>query len=220
MEQYEHESERRGLPVEQVVGDGADRRVAFVAITIAAVALVALIVVAVVVGGDGPWWFFGLLALIAAAVLALAVYRARSWFSWGNPQLFLPSSDNLCLGDRVVMRFRRRARGLVHPDEVELTAVLVCEERVRSDGDIATARLLERPVEVTMRGDDGDLVEADLVVEVPLFDAPPTMTLPHHEIAWSLEVRLVAGGAADDDSTFPLVVDPKVSARLLLGAAR
>lgn len=220
MEQYEHESERRGLPVEQVVGDGSDRRTALVAISIAAVSLVVLVVVALVVGGDGPWWFFALLAVIAAAVLALAVYRARSWFSWGNPQLFLPSSDNLCLGDRVVMRFRRRARGPLRPDDASLTAVLVCEERVRSDAGLTTERLVELPVEVSMRGDGDDLVEADLVVEVPLFDAPPTMTLAHHEIAWALEVHLVAGGAADDDSTFPLVVEPKVSARLLLGAAR
>ena len=222
MEDYEHESERRGLPLQTVLGDEGDRRRAIVSIVVTAFVGVVLLALALIVGTDGPWWFFALLGGIALITVVIAAWNVRVWVVWGNPQLFLPSSQDLLLGDRVTVRFRRRARGPVKPHEVQITARLRCYEEAlgTADGtDETEAEVFDGPVEVTRVAIVGSVVEADLRVEVPVFAAPPSMELTRHRVGWRLIVRIEAPGAPDDDSTFALVVAPAVADRAVTEAS-
>jgi len=222
MEDYEHESERRGLPIQHILGDPGDRRRALASVAATACAAVVLLTVAVVVGADGPWWFFTGLGLVALTVVAIAGWNIRIWVVWGNPELFLPSSNDLRLGDRVTVRFRRRARGRVHPSEVQITARLLCLEEALGAAHAApapVAHVWDAPVEVVRVEVAGSVVEADLVVEVPVHQAPPSMELTRHRVAWRLVVTIVAPGVPDDDSTFPLTVAPVLADRALVELA-
>ncbi|MFN3218770.1 MAG: hypothetical protein ACE367_19925 [Acidimicrobiales bacterium] len=221
MEDYEQESERRGLPVQTVLGDEGDRRRAIASIAITAVVGIVLLVLALIVGGDGPWWFFAVLGTIAILTVVIAAWNVRVWVVWGNPQLFLPSSQDLLLGDRVTVRFRRRARGPVQPSEVHVTARLRCYEEAlgTADGtDETEVEVFDAPVEVSRIDVVGSAVEADLVVEVPVFAAPPSMELTRHRVGWRLIVRIEAPGAPDDDSTFAVTVAPRLADRVLVEA--
>lgn len=221
MEDYEQESERRGLPLQTVLGDEGDRRRAIVSIVVTAIVAVVLLALALVVGTDGPWWFFALLGGVALATVAIAAWNVRVWVVWGNPQLFLPSSQDLLLGDRVTARFRRTARGSVKPDEVQITARLRCYEEAlgTADGtDETEVEVFDAPVEVSRVDVVGPVVEADLVVEVPVFAAPPSMELTRHRVSWRLVVTIQAPGVPDDDSTFAVIVAPRLADRVLVEA--
>ena len=76
-----------------------------------------------------------------------------------------------------------------------------------------TEQIYEAPVGVSLSV-SGRTVEADLEVDIPLFEAPPTMHLTHNEVHWELFVRMEAPNAPDDDTTFPLVVGPIVADRM------
>lgn len=219
MEDYEHESERRGLPLQTVVGDDQDRRRAIVSIVVTAIVAAAALALAVAIGGDGPWWLFALLGGVALATVAIAAWNVRVWVVWGDPQLFLPSSRDLALGDRVTVRFRRRARGPVEPTDVQITARLRCHEEAlgaADDTDETDLEAFDAPVEVVHIDVVGSVVEADLVIEVPLFAAPPSMELTRHRVSWRLVVAIRAPGVPDDDSTFALVVAPRLAERALV----
>lgn len=222
MEDYEQESERRGLPVQTVLGDEGDRHRAIVSIVATAVVGVALVALALIIGADGPWWFFALLGGVAFVTVAIAAWNVRVWVVWGNPQLFLPSSQDLALGDRVTVRFRRRARGAVKPDAVQIRARLRCYEEAlgaADDTDQSEVEVFDAPVEVSRVDVVGSVVEADLVVEVPVFAAPPSMELTRHRVGWRLIVMIEAPGVPDDDSTFALIVAPRLADRTLVEAA-
>lgn len=221
MEDYEQESERRGLPLQTVLGDEGDRRRAIVSIVVTAFVAVVLLALALIVGTDGPWWFFALLGGVAIVTVVIAAWNVRVWVVWGNPQLFLPSSQDLLLGDRVTVRFRRRARGAVKPDAVQITARLRCyEEALGTADDTAETEVevFDTPVEVSRVDVVGSTVEADLVVEVPVFAAAPSMELTRHRVGWRLVVMIEAPGVPDDDSTFALTVAPRLADRVLVEA--
>ena len=219
MEDYEHESERRGLPLQTVLGDESDRRRAIVSIVVTAGIGIVLLALALIVGTDGPWWFFALLGGVALVTVVIAAWNVRVWVVWGNPQLFLPSSQDLLLGDRVTVRFRRRARGSVTPDDVQITARLRCYEEAlgTADGtDETEVEVFDAPVVVSRVDVVGGVVEADLVVEIPVFAAPPSMELTRHRVGWRLIVRIEAPGVPDDDSSFAVIVAPRLADRALV----
>lgn len=220
MDHREHESEERGLPLHHVVTDTSDRRVALAFLT---GALVLLVIAALVVSlGDPPVWLMVLLGALVVGALLGAWWKVRVWAGWSNPQLHLPSSDPLRLGDVVVVRFRRVARGRADPEGLAITARLKVEERTSyregTDTRTATEVVLDRPVDVAMHDVVGREVEADLRLEVPLYEAPPSMDLGNNEVIWELEVDMAAPHAPDDLSTFVIQVGPEVSGRLQAGA--
>jgi hypothetical protein len=204
-----------------VLGDEGDRRRAIVSIVVTAVVAFVLLGLALIVGADGPWWFFALLGGVALVTVVIAAWNVRVWVVWGNPQLFLPSSQDLALGDRVTVRFRRTARGSAKPEEVQISARLRCYEEAlgTADGtDETEVEVFDAPVEVSRVEVVGSVVEADLVLEVPLFAAPPSMELTRHRVGWRLIVAIQAPGVPDDDSTFALVVAPRLADRVLVEA--
>lgn len=220
MEDYEQESERRGLPLQTVLGDEGDRRRATLSIVVTAVVGLVLLAIALVVGADGPWWFFALLGVVAFATVAIAAWNVRVWVVWGNPQLYLPSSHDLCLGDAVTVRFRRRARGPVQPSDAVVTARLRCYEEVLGAADLTTdseVEVYDAPVTVSRVDLVDSVVEADLEIEIPVFAAPPSMELTRHRVGWRLIVVIEAPGAPDDDSTFMLLVAPSLADRAIAG---
>ncbi len=215
MQDHEQESAERGLPLEQVVTDTSDRRAALTWLGIGAVLVVLLIVVALQDVRDVPWWVYATLGAGAAGSLAASLWKVRVWVGWGNPQLHLPSSDPLRLGDRVTARFRRRARGRSELGGLEVTARLRVEERAQLTGRasaIITHTVDELPVEVVLTGADERLVEADLLLDVPL-NHPPSMDLGANQLHWELQVDISGPRAPDDRTTFPLEVAPQLADR-------
>ncbi len=215
MQDHEQESAERGLPVEQVVTDTSDRRSALTWLAIGGALLVLLVVVALQSVRDVPWWVYATLGAGAAGSLAASLWKVRVWVGWGNPQLHLPSSDPLRLGDRVIARFRRQARGRSDLEGLGVTARLRVEERVQLAGranPTITHTIDEIPVEVVLTGADERLVEADLVLDVPL-GHPPTMDLGSKQLHWELRVDISGPRAPDDRTTFSLEVAPQVSDR-------
>lgn len=157
----------------------------------------------------------GLIALAVTAIVAAVAYRrARVWAHWENPQLFFPSSSSLRLGEEAIVRFRRQARRSGGAEGSSLTARLQCIEtvRYRSGTDIHTATETVWDALLPVRPHHtGDLLDCDLHVTVPVFDAPPTMVLPHNRVSWRIVVHIESPAAPDDDSTFAVVVGPEVA---------
>lgn len=228
MDRHEHDSEGRGIPVEHVLSDTSDRRTALMWLIAALVFIAGLVVVAVAVSDPSPI-LPAVLAVSAAAALAIAWSKVRVWAGWSNPQLFLPSSDPLHLGDAITARLRRTARGRADLEGVAVSAVVRVEERVQSSerlpaaGKHYTSRTVEVvheiPVAVTLNEDGGRRLEAELGIEIPLFEAPPSMNLPNNKVVWELIVSIEAPNAPDDVSSFPLVVAPEVALRLQAGGS-
>ena len=220
MDAYEEESEQRGLPLGRVLADSSDR---LWGITAAVVALAgaALVVVGIV---TNQLWLIagGLVAIVVGALLAR--FLAGGWAAWANPQLHLPSSEDLHLGDHVTVRFKRRARGRTSTAGVEVSGELVVTERYRrpqgataGGSTMATHEIYRSPVEVTLLDVVGPVVEADLVLDIPLAAAPATIDLKENAVVWTLDVDIAAPGSPDDRATFPLVVAPQVANRILDG---
>ncbi|MFV2039952.1 MAG: hypothetical protein ACC660_06890 [Acidimicrobiales bacterium] len=211
-------SEERGLPLQHSITDSYDRNLAIVTGTSFAVALIALIAVVVWAGGDPSALVYVPLAAVTLALAVVAYVKVRVWAGWGNPQLFLPSSKPLHLGDKIVVRFRRAARRNADPAGLELSAWIEVDELTTVRGAPGrrqhVERVYEAPAEVVLRSGTGQTVEADLAIDVPLSEAPPSLALPANEVRWRLVVRIVAPHLPDDDSTFPLVVAPFVAQRL------
>lgn len=222
MDEHEHESEERGLPLEHVMADTSDRRVALAALGAALVVIVALVVLAVGIS-DAPLVLLVVLGLVAAAALLLAWYKVRVWAGWSNPQLFLPSSDPLHLGDHVVVRFRRTARGRSETTGLAVTAMLQVEERASyqqgNSSETAKEIVYEGLLEVTMHDSENRTIEVDIGVDIPLYGAPPTMDLNNNEVHWELIVNMTAPNAPDDLSSFTIDVDPQVASRLQSGGS-
>lgn len=223
MDRREHESEELGLPLHRVLTDRADRTVALSGLAVVVALLAAVVAIAVTAGGDASAWLYVALALVAVAILVFTYRRVLVWAGWGNPQLFLPSSDDLHLGDDVIVRFRRVARRGTDPGGLSITARLIAEEATRhgdssgGDGVEHVTRVLDEPMDVVLTNVVRQTVEADIRVAVPLSEAPPTLVLPRNAIRWRLVVGIEAPNAPDDDSTFPLVVAPVVAVRLQSG---
>lgn len=223
MDHWEHESEERGLPLQRVLTDTGDRAAALVGIGIAVAVLLVLGSVAVVAGGEAGTWLYVVLIALAAVVGYITYRRLRVWAGWGNPELFLPSSADLSLGDHVTVRFRRVARRGSDPEGLSVAGRLLVEEvtrRVDRDGERShdhVELVYEAPVETVLTTIVGRTVEADLALDIPLADVPPTLDLPSNMVRWRLIVGIEAPNAPDDDSTFPLVVAPVVAHRLQSG---
>lgn len=216
MDPHEEASEKQGLPLDQVAAR-ARQNAPLVAASMVAIAASVLVIVALV--SSWPIWLVIVLAgLVVAAAVAVGG-TLRSAAAWDNPQLFLPSNDDLHLGDHVVVRFRREAGGLMDTSGAAVSAEVFVDERARSaDGSGEQRhRVYRNEVPAVLHGAADNTIEADLAIDIPLYDAPPTMDLGHHEIVWSLEVTIDAPHAPNDTSTFPLLVAPTVARRLVDG---
>jgi hypothetical protein len=222
MDQHEHESEERGLPLEHVVSDTSDRSVALIVLG-AAAALIALLVAIAVGVSDAPLVLLIIWGVAAVAALSVAWFKARVWAGWSNPQLFLPSSDPLHLGDHVVVRFRRTARGRSGINGLAITALVRVEERVSyqqgKNRQTVTEVVYEAPLEILMNDSVNRTIEADIGIDIPLYEAPPSMDLDNNDVHWELIVNMTAPNAPDDLSSFTLDVDPQVASRLQSGGS-
>ncbi|MEM7285789.1 MAG: hypothetical protein AAF480_05510 [Actinomycetota bacterium] len=220
MDQHEHESEERGLPVQHVLTDTSDRTTALLWAGASAAFFGALAVVALVVA-DPPLWLLIALGALGLVALIVAWARVRVWAGWANPQLFMPSSAPLNLGDRVVARVRRAARGRADLAGLTVTAEVIVLERVRHGGSWEPAEQIvyRAPAEVTLIDGNARVVEADIALEIPLAEAPPSLDLSHNEVVWELLVDMRAPNAPDDLSTFAIDVAPQVADRLQRGGA-
>lgn len=218
MDQHELESEERGLPIQHVQTDTSDRTTALVWAGASVAVFAALALVAVVVD-DPPVWLLVVLGALGLVALVVAWARVRVWAGWANPQLFMPSSAALHLGDRVVARVRRAARGRADLSGLSVTAEIVVVERIRHEGSWdTTEQIVHRsPAEVTLVDGNDRVVEVDIVIDIPLADAPPSLDLPHNEVVWELLVDMRAPHAPDDLSTFAIDVAPAVADRLQTG---
>ena len=218
MDQHEQQSEERGLPVQHVVTDTSDRTVAVIWAGVSVVIFAALALVAFLVD-DPPAWLLVVLAVVGLFTLAAAWFKIRVWAGWSNPQLFMPSSAPLHLGDHVVVRVRRAARGRTDLAGLTVTAEVVVLERIRHSGSLEPVEqvVLRAPAPVTLVDGHDRVVEADIEIDVPLAAAPPSLDLPHNEVVWELVVDMRAPNAPDDLSTFAFDVAPRVAARVQSG---
>ena len=220
MDQSEHESEVRGLPLDIVIDDTSDQTAGMIAAAVGVVMLAVLAAIGLVAGSDAPWWLYVALGTGAAAVFYLTYRLTRTWAGWGNPSLYLPSSEPLHLGDHVTVRFRRVARRGTDLADLSVSARVIAEETVGvGDRDARKATVYEAPADVVLFNVVDQTVEVDLAIEVPLSGAPPTTALGFYEVSWRLIVDVQAPNAPDDDSEFVLVVDPKVAVRLQSGGS-
>lgn len=220
MDQHEHESEERGLPVQHVQTDTSDRTTALLWAGGATGFFVALLLVALLVDAP-PTWLLVVLGALGLVALIVAWARVRVWAGWANPQLFMPSSAPLNLGDHVVARVRRAARGRADLSGLTVTAEIVVLERIRHEGSWETTEQIvhRSPADVTLIEGNDRVVEADIELDIPLADAPPSLDLPHNEVVWELLVDMKAPNAPDDLSTFAIDVAPQVADRLQTGGA-
>jgi hypothetical protein len=228
MKESERESERRGLPLDHVVEDASDARGGVVYLVLGVVMLGLGIIMLTV--GSSP---VGVVFLVVGGFLLFK--SARSFAvraKWSNPQLHLPSTAPLRLGDDVVARFRRTARSADTAAGAVVTAWLTCTEAATyttrggggSRGGGSTSRttatnvLLRTDVGVTPYV-HGAAVEADLRLVIPVFDAPPSMDLASNDIIWRLHVHIEAPNGPDDTSEFVVMVAPEISPLLLAPGA-
>lgn len=215
MDSVEEAAEAQGIPVTEI-GGAVDRRW-LVVTAVPALAAWILVVVALVAGWSAVVLVVAVFAALAMTGTCLGLLRSLS--AWDNPQLFLPSNEPLRLGDQVVVRFRRRARSGVDLAGAVVAARLLVEERCLDPERRAEQRHRIHTQEVPVVMDDtvGNVIEADLSLAIPLYEAPPSLDLRLHDIVWWLEVDIEAPGAPDDTSSFPMVVAPAVSRRLVEG---
>lgn len=214
MNQHDEESEGRGLPLQQVVTDTSDRRTALIWLGVFALSVFVL-------GGtaaldDRPTWLVIVFAVLALAALVGAWRATWVWAGWSNPQLLLPSSEPLHLGDVVHARFRRRTRRSADTG-IEVTAMLQVHEQVRpatGSRSSLTEVVYTAPVQVASMGPDDLGEDCDLILDIPLYEAPPTMDLGNNEVRWELVIDTVSPAAPADRSTFALEVGPTVARRL------
>jgi hypothetical protein len=228
MRESERESERRGLPLDHVVEDASDGRggVVFLGLGLLtlAIGVVTLLVGATLVGVV----FLGAAAFtLFSAAKSLLVRRA-----WSNPQLHLPSTAPLRLGDEVTARFRRTARRAETAAGAVVTSWLTCTEAATytthsSSGSSGSSTKRRTDTNVLLRTEvavtpyvDGATVEADLGVVIPVFDAPPSMDLASNDIIWRLNVHIEAPNGPDDTAEFVIMVAPEISPVLLAPEAR
>lgn len=222
MNDQDRQAEDRGVPLQYVVTDTSDRRLALLWLGAFVVAVAALTVVVVAID-DPPVALVVVLGVVAAAALIGAWMKVRVWVGWSNPELLLPSSEPLHLGDHVHGRFRRATRRTSASDGIEVRAVLQVEERIKASGDrqhaVETEIVYSSSVEVEMGEPGSPAGEVDLVLDIPLHEAPPTMDLGNNEVRWSLVIDTSAPGVPDDRSTFALEVSPVVAQRLQSGGS-
>ena len=218
MDQSEHESEVRGLPLDIAIDDIADQKAAVVAAATGIAILGALAAIGFVAGSDAPWWLYGALAVGAVGVLYLTYRLTRTWAGWGNPSLHLPSSEPLHLGDQLTVRFRRVARRGTDLTNLSVSAKVIAEETAGAGSrDAQAVTVHEATAQVRMFSVVDQTVEVDLAVEIPLSSIPPTTKVGSYEVSWRLLVEVEAPNAPDDVSEFVLIVDPKVATRLQSG---
>lgn len=217
MDAHEEASEQHGVPVHEVAAGPS--RATLVSIGVAGVVVLSG-VVALLVASDANWIFPVIVGAITIGFVAAVVRALRPEMAWDNPQLHLPSNNDLALGDSVIVRFRRRAR-LAATSTAQVTARLVVAERSDGPGDThdQRAEVYRSGVPVVRHHVVDDTLEVDLRLDIPLSDAPPSMTVPGFEVVWRLHVDI-----QDDDPTtaphsaeFPIVVAPAVARRLIDG---
>ncbi|MGI9621319.1 MAG: hypothetical protein ACR2PK_00675 [Acidimicrobiales bacterium] len=219
MNQEDRESEDRGLPLQRVVTDTSDRRVALIWLSVFVASLIVLSATSAV--DDRPTWLVLVLAVLALAALVGAWRATWVWVGWSNPQLLLPSSEPLHLGDVVHARFRRRVRR--RPDSgIEVSAELQVQERVKTSAGVGSTMaeiVYSAPVEVASNDVDNLGEDCDLILDIPLSAAPPTMDLGNNEVRWELVIDTSSPAAPTDRSTFALEVGPMVARRLQDGGS-
>lgn len=214
MEPEEIESETLGVPMGRVHTDKGRRTKLVVAGVFFAIAVA--VVVAVLLG-PGLNVASGILLGVTALLGVFVFVQVRSFNQWDNPQLFLPHNDPLNLGEHAIARYRRVAKRSGLTVGAQLSAQLVCEERATyqrgTDRVTVTHKVYDVPVRVVTY-DHPKMVEADLHLDVPLFDAPPTMDLGDNEIRWRLRVEAKTEGA-DQKSTFPVIIAPALASEVV-----
>lgn len=165
-----------------------------------------------------PWFLVvavvPLVFTVGGAVAVVAGIR-NLWLSrvLGVPTLVLPNGTALSLGETVTARFHRAGGSRRARQAPRLTADLVCKEHVtyRQGTDDHTVTREVRRRELAVRDDQlPDSVSGQVTVAVPA-DVPPSMSLRHNGIAWSVEVRVEVPGVPVDTGTFAVVVLPQVS---------
>lgn len=169
------------------------------------------------IGTIGFGLFMGLFALVGAAIVIGGARSVRLSHVLGVPTLILPPGEPLCLGSVLVARFHRSGGTPRAQRAPRLSAVLVCQEQVTyrqgTDDHTVTHQIHRRELAVTP-DQVPDTVSGQVVIEVPV-DAPPSLTLAHNRIIWSVRVQVQVQGVPDDTGTFQVPVLPVVAARRL-----
>jgi hypothetical protein len=208
---------------EVVVADRSRRQRGWLGIVLGGVfggsgAVFLVLLAAAAVAAPTPWF---LLVAVVPAIFVIGgavgvVLGVRSlWLSHvlGVPTLVLPNGTSLCLGETVAARFHRAGGTPAARQSPRLTAELVCEERITyrqgTDDHTRSQPVLRRELAVRT-GQAPGTVSAEVTVAVPV-DVPPSMSLPHNEIAWSVVVRVEVPGVPVDTGTFAVVVLPQVA---------
>lgn len=221
MDRNEHESERRGIPLQRVLTDTSDRSKAIGLLVAVVVVGGFALIVAIAVGAAEAWPVLVPCVIALAILIPFAMRSARVWLGWENPQIYLPSSEPLHLGDHVVVRFRRRARGRAQAAGSKVTARIEVEEQAtyQQGTDTHTAKdvVYRADVPVELHDVVDQAIEVDLAIDIPLAEAPPSMSLRNNDVVWRLVVDIEAPDAPDDESTFPLIVAPEIAQRLIDG---
>ncbi|MBI3688259.1 MAG: hypothetical protein HY241_13160 [Actinobacteria bacterium] len=156
-------------------------------------------------------------ALVGAAFLIGGIRRLWLSHVLGVPTLVVPLAEPLCLGGVLVARFHRSGGTPRARRTPRLSALLVCQERVTyrqgTDDHTVTQEIYRRELAVTT-DQVPDTVSGQVVIEVPV-DAPPSLTLTHNRVIWSVQVRVQVPGVPDDTGRFALPVLPVVAARVV-----
>lgn len=139
----------------------------------------------------------------------------------GTPTLTVPPAEPLLLGGVLVARFERRGGTGRVRQAPQLSAELVCAERVTyrqgTDTHTVTREICRSQLPMTADPAPGT-VAGQIVVEVPT-DAPPSLSLRNNRIIWTVLVHVRADGLPDDTGTFVVPVRPALAARVFEGGS-
>lgn len=155
-------------------------------------------------------WIAGLVCIgLGVIVIVVMALRDPEPTSWENPELFLPTSDPLPLGAEVIARYRLRPRR--SGQEANPSAQLRCEEVFRRRvGDTERHEILAISLDLDDYSTD-DLLELDLHLRIPVFEAPPTIDAGDASVEWAVEVAIETDDGVESTSV-PLQVAPVVVA--------
>jgi hypothetical protein len=159
----------------------------------------------------------GLFTLLGGAIVASGIRNVWLNHLFGLPTLTIPRGAQLCLGGALVARFHRQGGTPRARRTPALSADLVCRERVTyrqsTDDHTVTKQVFRHRLSVTS-DQIPDSVSGQVFIEVPL-GVPPSLTLRHNQVIWSVEVRVRAPGVPEDKGSFTMTVLPVVSPEAL-----
>jgi hypothetical protein len=159
----------------------------------------------------------GLFGLVGAALAGSGIRNVWLRHLFGVPTLTIPGGASLCLGEVRVARFHRRGGRPRARQAPELSAELVCGERVtyrQGTKDHTVTKVVGRHGLSVTTDQIPDTVSGQVSVEIPLH-APPSLALSNNRIVWSVRVRVRAPGVPDDRSAFMVTVLPMVAPEML-----